>query len=133
MDGTTQHGLFEAVKAILQGALGHAFFPSPPEFRIQCDEAMKHHVSMRDRVARQEQIRRERPAELPPLTDDAKERQRLRMERFHASVDDGKAVERAAALELERADIRARYGMTHEVVAGLKDNPLAKSRLGKSA
>jgi hypothetical protein len=130
LEGTTQYGLFEAVKAVLQGGLGHAFFPSPPELRIQCNEAIKHHVSMRDRVARQEQLRRERPPEVAPLTEEAKERQRQRMERFHASVDDGKAAERAAAVELERADIRARYGMTDEVVAGVRDNPLAKVRMG---
>lgn len=133
LDGTTQYGLFEAVKSILQGGLGHTFYPSPPELRIQCDKAMEHHVAMRDRIARQEQIRRERLPELPPLDEAAKERQRQRMAAFHAKIDDGKAAECAAAAEAERADIRARYGMTDEVVAGVKDNPLAKSRLGRSA
>lgn len=124
LQGVTRYGLQEAVKSILQGALGHAFFPSPPELRIQCDKAMEHHVSMRNRIARQEQIRRERPPEPPPLTADAKERQRQRMAAFHASLDSGKSAEEAAKLEAERAEIRARYGMTPEVLASMKDQPL---------
>lgn len=130
LDGTTQYGLFEAVKAILQGVLGHAFFPSSPELRMHCDKAMQHHVEVRNRIARQEQISRERPPEILPLTEEAKERQRKRMEAFHAKIDDGKVADRAAAVEVERADIRARYGMTDEVLAGVKDNPLAKARMG---
>lgn len=130
MEGTTQHGLFEAVRAIIQNGLGHAFFPSPPELRMMCDEAMKHHVEMRNRIHRQEHIRRERVPELPPLDEAAKERQRKRMEAFHARIDDGKEAARIAAGEADRAEIRARYGMTDEVMAGVKDNPLAKARMG---
>lgn len=43
LEGVTRYGLAEAVRSILRGALGHAFFPSPPELRIQCDKAMGHH------------------------------------------------------------------------------------------
>lgn len=39
LQGVTRYALSEAVKAISRGALGHAFFPSPPEFRMQCDAA----------------------------------------------------------------------------------------------
>lgn len=124
LNGVTKHGLFEAVKAALQHKLGHTFFPSPAELRMLCDKAMEHHVGMRERIARQEQIRRERPAELPPLDEAAKERQRKRMEAFEASHNNGKAAEEAAKIEAERAEIRARYGMTTEVLKAMKDQPL---------
>lgn len=100
---------------------------------MQCDEAMKHHVEMRNRVARQEQIRRERPPEVAPLTEDAKERQRQRMAAFHAAIDHGKAADQEAQILAERASIRERYGMTEETLAAVKDNPLGKARMGKSA
>ncbi len=121
LDGVEAHGLTMGVRAILQGVLQHAFFPSTAELRQQCDKAMQPHREMRAAIHRQEQIRRERPPELVPLSEDAKERQRQRMAAFHASINDGKAAEQAAAIEAERADIRKRYGMTDEVLAGMKD------------
>src|SRR5690606_5403817 len=59
LKGTTQHGLFEAVTFILRGALGHGFFPSPPELRMQCDKAMEWHTQERERIAHREQMERE--------------------------------------------------------------------------
>jgi hypothetical protein len=49
LEGVTLYGLTIAVKAILQGALQHAFYPSPPELRRQCDEAMKWHERRAER------------------------------------------------------------------------------------
>lgn len=43
LDGVTRYSLTLAVRRILQGALGHGFFPSPPELRMQCDEVMRQH------------------------------------------------------------------------------------------
>lgn len=37
LDGVSRRYLFDAAKQILRGKLGHAFFPSPPEFRLVCD------------------------------------------------------------------------------------------------
>ena len=88
LDGVTRFGLSEAVKAILRGRLGHAFFPSPPELRMQCDKAMEHHVQMRERIARRQRIEAERIPPVPPLTEAQKERQRARMERFHKAMPD---------------------------------------------
>lgn len=59
LDGVTRHGLAEAVKAILKGALGHAFFPSPPELRMQCDKAMDWHERMAARIRRRERTNEE--------------------------------------------------------------------------
>jgi len=41
LDGVTVHALQEATQAILRGSLGHAFHPSPPEFRLLCNQMMK--------------------------------------------------------------------------------------------
>lgn len=124
LDGVTRYGLGEAVKAILKGALAHAFLPSPPELRMQCDKAMEHHVRMRERIALRERAERERPPAKAPLSVEEKRRQQERMRAFHASLEGGKEHESAAAIEAERASVRARYGMTDETLAGLKDRPL---------
>jgi hypothetical protein len=50
LEGATRHSLSEAVKAILRGALGHTFFPSPVEIRQQCDAVMSWHVQERRRI-----------------------------------------------------------------------------------
>lgn len=120
LDGVTKHGLFEASKAILRGALDHAFFPNPVELRKQCDKAMEHHVRMRDRIALRQRIARETPEEIPPRTEAEKARVAEIMREFHAS----EKREQAAKEEAKHAEIRARYGMTPEVLASMKDQPL---------
>lgn len=54
LDGTTRFGVEKATVAILQNALGHAFFPSPPELRGQCDKAMEPHEHERERIWQRE-------------------------------------------------------------------------------
>lgn len=130
LEGVTRYGLSEAVRAIFKNALGHAFFPSPPELRGQCDKAMEHHVRMRDRVWLRERIARETPPDVPPRTEEEKARVAEIMREFHASSER----EKAAAIEAERAEIRQRYGMTDEVLASIKDQPLPAGmvRVGQS-
>lgn len=41
LDGVTANALAKAVRRILQGVLGHGFFPFAPEFRQQCDRVMR--------------------------------------------------------------------------------------------
>jgi len=133
LDGVTRYGLAEAVKAILQNALGHAFFPSPPELRGQCDKAMQWHEDEARRIRHQERIAAERiPPRVEP-TPEQKARVAAAHEQFLASIDAGKTADREAQILAERASIRDRFGMTDETLAAVKDNPLAKSRLGKSA
>lgn len=62
LNGTTRYGLSKAVEAILQNALDHAFFPSPPEFRGQCDKAMRPYEEQRDREMRRKKLAEERAA-----------------------------------------------------------------------
>lgn len=94
LDGVTRYGLSEAVRFILRGALGHAFLPSPPELRIQCDKAMEHHKQMRERIARQERIASERLPDIPPRTADEIARHTERMARFYeaSGYEDGRKI-----------------------------------------
>jgi hypothetical protein len=94
LENVTRFGLAEAVKAILQGQLGHAFFPSPPELRIQCDRAMEYHKQMRERIARQERIASERLPDIPPRTADEIARHKERMARFYeaSGYEDGQKI-----------------------------------------
>ncbi len=117
LDGVTRFGLAEAVKFILRGALGHAFFPSPPELRIQCDKAMEWPEREAERVRRREQIAREHIPARQELSDGEKARHEALMAKFNAGYA-------TKAEDLERAEIRARYGMTDEVLAVMKDQPV---------
>jgi hypothetical protein len=94
LDGVTRYGLSEAVRFILRGALGHAFLPSPPELRIQCDKAMEYHKQMRERIARQERIANERLPDIPPRTADEIARHTERMARFYeaSGYEDGRKI-----------------------------------------
>ena len=62
LEGVSRFAIQTASKAIMRGALGHAFFPSPPELRMQCDEVMKpireaHARDKRDREIREDMKR----------------------------------------------------------------------------
>lgn len=122
LDGVTRHGLSEAVKAILKGTLGHAFFPSPPELRIQCDKAMEWHERQREREHREERYIRERRENnaIVQRSPEAIARQQEAYRKFCA----GYTSEKDEAEEAERADIRARYGMTDELVNAIPDQPV---------
>lgn len=119
--GTTQHGLFKAVEAILQNALGHTFFPTPQELRGQCDKAMQHHVDMRERIAHREKLARERIPDHPEPTPEA----RARVSKAYAEFC--KSYEKQSAEETFRLD--------PELVAKVPDNPksMARQRMGKEA
>jgi hypothetical protein len=55
LEGVSRYALNEAVKAIIRGALGHTFFPSPVEFRLQCEKAIEPHIRQAERIRRREQ------------------------------------------------------------------------------
>lgn len=59
LDGVSRYALNEAVKTIIRGALGHTFFPSPVELRLQCEKAMEPHI----RQAERERIREQQETE----------------------------------------------------------------------
>lgn len=60
LEGVSRYALGEAVKAIIRGALGHTFFPSPVELRQQCDKAQRPHDDYQRRVRLTEEQLRER-------------------------------------------------------------------------
>lgn len=119
LEGVTRYGLSEAVRAILQGKLGHAFFPSPPELRMQCDKAMEGHRWHRERERRETRYineRRENNANAY-RSPEAIAKQQETYRRFVA----GYAETEAKAEATEREEIRARYGITDEAVANIPD------------
>lgn len=134
LEGVTRHGLFEAVKAILKGALSHAFFPSPPELRIQCDKAMEWHEAYAERIRRRErenaEFKRQQLGEPILRTAEGRARQQASYAAYCAAHGDS---ERKRIEAQEREDVRARYGMTDEVLAGIKDSPNPAERTKKSA
>lgn len=123
LNGVSRYALNEAVKGIIRGALGHTFFPSPVEFRQQCEKAMEPHIRQAERIRVREQQERE-SAEfnrvLAGRTPEAIARQQEAYRKFCA----GYTSEKDEAEEAERADIRARYGMTDELVNAIADQPI---------
>jgi hypothetical protein len=123
LDGVTRYGLSEAVRAVLKGSLGHAFFPSPPELRMQCDKAMEWPERHRERQLREERYHRERRENnaIVQRSPEAIARQQAVYRQFLAGCDDGG---QQAAEDADRAEIRARYGLTDEAVASIPDQPV---------
>ncbi|WP_288192709.1 DUF1376 domain-containing protein [uncultured Phyllobacterium sp.] len=58
LDGVTVFSLMRAVKNILQGKLGHEYFPSPVALRTQCEEVMTsiRAAEYREMLARKDQL-----------------------------------------------------------------------------
>lgn len=121
LEGATRFGLAEAIKGILRGSLGHAFFPSPPELRMECDKAMEPHERERERIVRREQMERERRefAHRGEPSPEAKARVSAAYAKFCEGYETHKAEE---TLKLDPA-----------LVAQVPDNPksLAKTRMGR--
>jgi len=63
LEGVTRHGLQTATKQIMQGSLGHAFLPSPPELRQECDKVMKPIFEARARDSYDRRILKEMAAD----------------------------------------------------------------------
>jgi len=122
LEGVTRFGLAEAVRSILKGSLGHAFFPSPPELRMQCDKAMEWPQRERERQLREERYVRERRENntITQRSPEAIARQQAAYRKFC----EGYQSERNEAEEAERAEIRARYGITDESLASIPDQPV---------
>jgi len=125
LEGVTRHGLAEAVRFILRGALGHGFMPSPPELRIQCDKAMQWHHDEAERIRRREQIATERPAPV--------KRTQAQIERNKELVS---GLYRSMGWEPDESDpdafraaMEAKYGA--DALAKIPDNPNALTRMGK--
>lgn len=117
LEGVTRYGLAEAAKAILRGALCHAFYPSPPELRMQCDKAMEWHErrAERERYAKSQAMpdsKRQEP------TPEAK----ARMAKVYANF----------CKSYERKPVTEPLKLDPALVAQLPDNPsaLVRRRMG---
>ncbi|MEQ1941935.1 hypothetical protein ABMA32_05860 [Mesorhizobium sp. VNQ89] len=64
LEGVSGFALRSAVKRILQGSLGHGFFPSPPDLRLQCNQVMEPYVLEMQRSRRKSRIAEELPREV---------------------------------------------------------------------
>lgn len=121
LEGVTRYGLAEAVKAVAQNKLGHPFFPEPQELRGLCDKAMEWPIQERDRQARKERLAQERREYATDRVKSPEEISRIKAKiaQCFASMDDSKRADDA-----DRAEIRARYGLTDEAVSALPDIPI---------
>ena len=63
LEGVTRHGLQQATKQIMQGSLGHAFLPSPPELRQESEKVMRPILEARARDRREAEILKEQHEE----------------------------------------------------------------------
>lgn len=59
LEGIVSDTLATAVRRILQGSLGHGFFPSPPELRIECNRIIQTQADEHARQLRQSRLREE--------------------------------------------------------------------------
>lgn len=129
LKGATFYGLKEAVTAILQGALGHTFFPSPVELRQQCDKAMSWHDRERKRIAAREENAREN-AEFERAqaakTPEAKARVKALMESFYQTMGFSEDENDPAVF---RRRMEEKYGA--EALAHVPDNPDFAKRMGQ--
>lgn len=60
LEGVSRYALNEAVKAIIRGTLGHTFFPTPVEIRLQCNKAIEPIAREAERQRMNQQQARER-------------------------------------------------------------------------
>lgn len=74
LDGVLACDLACAVRSILQGALRHAFFPSPPEFRMRCDSHADERASHAERDRHRRRLIEER---LPTVVHSPDQRSRV--------------------------------------------------------
>ena len=107
------------------------FYPRAPELAHLCRLVRSEHAAAAERLMRIERLHRERQeeaeaAKLRIHTPEEKARIAALVAGLHASLEDEDKRQAAEAREAERARIRAAYGMTEEVLAGIKDRPLPK-------
>lgn len=75
--------LASAIRRIVQGALGHAFHPSPSELRIWCDKVRDERLT---ELARHRRHQPDRLADRPPLTPEQRAHARRLMDMFKAGI-----------------------------------------------
>lgn len=87
IEGVKACDLGAAVKSILQGALGHAFFPAPPELRMRCDAIREQRIAEAAKQLQRDRQREEAAAfTRREPTPEAKARVADLMAKFRAGV-----------------------------------------------
>lgn len=108
LDGVTRYALNLATQAILRGELGHGFYPSPAEYRQQCERVMEPvYRQQRDERLRQAQMAERRAGEAfeRQRTPEARKRVQAAYERFCA----GHEAQREPGPEFDWSGINARF------------------------
>lgn len=104
MEGMTAEGLGEAVRAILKGALKHAFFPSPAELRMIYDREMAVHWQ---REARERRFRdTDFDHDFRPATAEEKARSKQIYEEFKKVMAEAKLQEMPTEFDWNRVHQR---------------------------
>lgn len=109
LEGVSIWCLREAVRSILQGGLGHGWYPSPPEFRIHCDKIMK---PITEALTREKREMEQRAAEIAeravaPVDEAARARIRAKLQSFRLARKIAKQNEQnggAIVIDHERAE-----------------------------
>jgi len=120
LEGVSIWCLRQTVKAILQGGLGHKWFPGPVEFRMKCDEIMQPVKMALTQEAREARQRDERAREAPPYVSPDEHRRVMNLiAATRRERESRKAAERAPELVIsdEERDDRLRR------ILALKDRP----------
>ncbi|MBX4966159.1 hypothetical protein [Rhizobium binae] len=118
LEGVSRWGLAQATREILQGSLGHAFLPSPPELRREVNRVMGPHEAARRRAAEAERLYRwpedDQRRALPASAGDPEAVAKWRARR---AVERAEAAAKAAGAPVDRAlfaDREARHRRTSD-------------------
>lgn len=122
LDGVTQWALREAIRSVLQGGLGHTFFPAAPELRMHCEKVYAPVLDRLDREARERRAREE-AAEFRPVEPKTPEQKARASAAYAAFVESHERIatpgRKSEAEELK--EIRAKYDP--ELLDAIPDRP----------
>ena len=99
LDGVNAVDLATAIRGILQGSLGHPFFPVPPELRLRCNAAADARATELSKAAKRQPV-------LPPIAEpspEAKARAVALMEKFRKGINVMRGAEAAPEAEAKGA------------------------------
>lgn len=124
LDGVSPQAIAETAQRYVRGDIpdqNKTFAPSVAEF-VTAAKRQEEYISIRNRPRLPAPLIRPQPKEPPRQERTPEEKARVQqiMQDFHDSCRQQELVR----FEAERAEIRARYGMTPERLASIKDQPL---------
>jgi hypothetical protein len=120
LEGVTRRSLAEAVREIMQNSLGHAFMPTPPELRGECNRLHALHV---EPTVRERRFRWDEDEGPPPPDAKAK----AKVAAIYAAVLADRERIRRMQGNAEWAAAALRNGINASTVAGIPDRPSPKA------